>query len=349
MPRAAEPRYWPQRRLWYVMHKGVRRPLHRLGPGETQKGTRHLAMEAYGLLVARMKAEGTWDAGPGESASVATLARRYLEHCQKALAPTSIRCYRMAVRQFVAAHGAMRAEDVKASHAEKLFGSMKIADNSKHLRITIVKAWWAWAVEEGHLARDAMKAAKRPPATPRADVPTPEECRRLLDAEKPRWAQDVLEAIHGTGCRPSEAFRLEAAHVDLAAGCWRLHGKTTRKTGRVREVHFNARVRKILARQMKAHPSGPLFRRPSGKAHLDHASFGEEIIKARIKAGLGPHVTAGAMRHLFATDALERGVSPTTLAALLGHSDISQIMKTYGRLIDRKDHLKAALREIRGE
>ncbi len=349
MPRVAEPRYWPQRRLWYVMHQRTRHVLHRLQPGETERNTKHLAFEAYGVLVAQMKADGTWDAEPGESISVATLARRYLEHCEKVLAPTSFRTYKMVVKQFVAACGPMRAEDVRPSHVERVYASMPICDNSRHLRITIVQAWWKWAVASGYIGKDAVKTAKRPPATPRANVPTPDECRRLLAAEKPRWAQDVLETIHGTGCRPSEVFRLTAADVDLAAGCWRLHGKTTRKTGKLREVHFPSGVRKILVRLLKAHRTGPLFRRPGGASHLDHSSFGEEIIKARLAERLGPHVTAGAMRHLFATDALERGVSPTTLAALLGHADISQIMKTYGRLIDRKDHLKAALKEIRGE
>lgn len=346
--RKAEPRYYPARRQWYVMHKGKRHVLVRLGPGETMQRTRARALEAYADLVAKLKASGAWEVGPGDRISVATMAARYLAHAAKTLAPATLPGYRVAVEAIVAEHGDRPADEIRPEDVEAIHSSRPLSPNSVAVRVAIVRSWWTWAAAKGLIPRDNLAGLRPPRTTPRARIPTPEECRTLLDAEKPRWVQDVLEAVHGTGCRPIEVYRATAADVSLAEGCWRVFGKTTKRTGKLREIHFDAKVRAILVRLMKKYPTGPLFRRPNGVKPLRNSSIDDELVILRPKLGLGSHVTLGSMRHLFATDALEAGVPPATVATLLGHANTNQIARTYGRLIDRKGHLKEALGKIRG-
>jgi len=346
--RKAEPRYYPARRQWYVMHKGRRHVLVRLAPGETGPKTRARALEAFADLVARLKAEGAWDVGPADRISVETMGSRYLAAAAKTLAPSTLKQYEIAVRDACREYGDRPADSLKPSDIEAIYEGSTLSPNTFAVRIVIVRTWWKWAAKHGLIPRDNLAGLRPPRTTPRARIPTPEECRKLLEADKPRWVQDVLEAVHGTGCRPIEVYRATAADVSLAEGCWRVFGKTTKRTGKLREIHFDAKVRAILVRLMKRHPTGPLFRRPNGVKPLRNSSIDDELVILRPKLGLGDHVTLGSMRHLFATDALEAGIPPATVATLLGHSNTTQIARTYGRLIDRKGHLKEALGKIRG-
>ena len=346
--RKAEPRYYTARRQWYVMHKGKRHVLVRLGPGETMQKTRARALEAYADLVSRLKAEGVWEVGPGDRISVATMGARYLAAMEASLAPATLRQYGIAVRDVAGPLGDRPADSLRPADVEAIYAGLTLSPNSSAVRIVIIRTWWRWATRAGLIPRDNLTGLRPPRTSPRSRIPTPEECRLLLDAPKPRWVQDVLEAVHGTGCRPIEVFRATAADVSLEDGCWRVHGKTTRRTGKLREIHFGPKVRAILVRLMRANPSGPLFRRPNGKAHLRNGSLDDAVVAVRESLGLGDHVTLGSMRHLFATDALEAGIPPATVAALLGHTNTTQLTRTYGRLIDRKGHLKEALGKIRG-
>lgn len=346
--RQAEPRYYPARRLWYVMHKGKRYVLVRLGPGETGPRTRAKALEAYADLVARLKADGTWEVGPGDRISVATMGARYLAAAENTLAPSTFKQYEIAVRDVCRACGDRPADSLKPADVEAIYEGSGLSPNTYAVRIVIVRVWWKWATRHGLIPRDGLAGLRPPRTTPRSRIPTPEECRTLLAAEMPGWVRDVMEVVHGTGCRPIEVYRATAADVSLADGYWQVFGKTTRRTGKLREIHFDAKVRAILVRLMKKHPTGPLFRRPNGTKPLRNSSIDDELVILRRKLGLGTHVTLGSMRHLFATDALEAGIPPATVATLLGHSNTTQIARTYGRLIDRKGHLKEALGKIRG-
>lgn len=50
-------------------------------------------------------------------------------------------------------------------------------------------------------------------------------------------------------------------------------------------------------------------------------------------AGL-PHFTLHALRHTFATRALEQGMDPKTLSVLLGHYSVSFTLDTYAHVLD---------------
>lgn len=354
MPRTAEPRYWEQRRLWYVM---VRRPgratserhvLYRLRPGEVKAKTKDAAYKAYVELAEALKRDGEWAPAAGERLGLATFARLYTAHVKEAMARSTYEVYELAMRRFADHYPNLAAEDVKVKHVEDYVATKPWNVNTRANQIGIIRSWWAWGESAGHLPSNPLRKLKIPPSVVRAKIPTVEEGKRLLAASMAGWVRDAIEAIYYTGCRPSEVYRMTAAHVDLEARCWRLPGKTTKRTGKLREVHFPVRIRQILSRLMKKHPTGLLFRNSAG-GPLCNSAMAHHMVRIRKEAGLPDHVTVGSLRHLFATDLLEKGTTPATVASLLGHTSITMVMRTYGRLIDRKDHLKEALDKVRGD
>ncbi len=82
--------------------------------------------------------------------------------------------------------------------------------------------------------------------------------------------------------------------------------------------------------------SGPLLRNLEFKGALARACAAEKL----------PRLTHGALRHLFATHALESGVDASTVALWLRHRDKGAlVMKRYGHI--RQEHSRAMAGRVR--
>src|SRR5262249_14862640 len=78
-----------------------------------------------------------------------------------------------------------------------------------------------------------------------------------------------------------------------------------------------------------------LRRRPDGTySRLSSRAVQDMVLEAAENAGFaGRQVTPHALRHAYATNALRGGMSPLVLQRILGHSDLSQISRTYSHLV----------------
>lgn len=56
-----------------------------------------------------------------------------------------------------------------------------------------------------------------------------------------------------------------------------------------------------------------------------------------------------ALRHAYATDALENGVDVITLSKLMGHTDTRMLATVYARVSARSDHMREAAAKAAGE
>ena len=61
-----------------------------------------------------------------------------------------------------------------------------------------------------------------------------------------------------------------------------------------------------------------------------------------------PNYSLYALRHSWATHALERGVNALTVAVLMGHSDPSMLAKVYQHLSLNPEHLRSQLEKAVG-
>jgi integrase len=138
------------------------------------------------------------------------------------------------------------------------------------------------------------------------------QLREALD-KLPERAGRVLRFIAYTGCRPSEACRLEWRHVHLDAGlCILDEHKTADSTGEPRTIYLTDEAAAIL-RSMRP-TIGPVFTNRFGRAYK---SSGLCSILRR-KGGITPY----QLRHTFAQAASDSGEVPVeVLARLMGHAD----------------------------
>ena len=96
----------------------------------------------------------------------------------------------------------------------------------------------------------------------------------------------------------------------------------------------------VTRRLALKNPEGPIFRNNSGKPWTKNALIQQ---CKRMTKKLGFHVCPYAIRHMFATDAIIRGVDIVTIAELMGHKSLKMLHRIYQHVRKRSDHLRKAL------
>ena len=145
-----------------------------------------------------------------------------------------------------------------------------------------------------------------------------EEAAYLGAARQP--LKDIAVTILDTGLRPDECFRLEVGNLDFTRRTiFNAFGKTRAAK---RKVSMTDRVFEILKRRAMIVKDRYVFwsrwkpDQPIGSVKTAH--------KAAIRrAGIQEYFRLYDLRHTFATRAVTAGVDLPTLAALLGHTNIT--------------------------
>jgi integrase len=194
------------------------------------------------------------------------------------------------------------------------------------------------------------------------DVPSKEEVNRLLGHVRGRWRPFFVTAVF-TGMRASELRGLTWAAVDFEtrvirvrqrADLWGTIGDPKSAAGNrvipMAPTVFNTLREWKLAcpRRSDGGELGLVF--PNGNGNVEsHANIGSRGFAPFQRACFG-EVKYGlhALRHFFASWAIEQGFTPKRLQALLGHSSIQMTFDTYGHLFPslEDDHAKFAAGEL---
>jgi integrase len=194
------------------------------------------------------------------------------------------------------------------------------------------------------------------------DIPSKEEAQAILAAATGRWRPFFVTAIF-TGMRSSELrgltwdavdFGRKVVHVRQRADLWGEIGAPKSHAGD-REIPMAPMVVNALREWKLACPKGELglvFPNGSGKIenHANIANRGFYALQsaaAMVKADGKPKYGLHALRHFFASWAIEREFSPKRVQALLGHSSIQMTFDRYGHLFPslEDDHAKFAAGE----
>jgi len=198
-----------------------------------------------------------------------------------------------------------------------------------------VRAFYAWAVADGHAASDP--AVRLVTAQPGSTLPTAlgaDQARVLVDTARdgaleggPLELRDwvCLELLYATGARVAELVGLDIDDVDLGARLARVVGKGDKE----RMVPFGAPAARAVelwlrtGRPALATPtSGPALLLGRRGARLDQRQVRAVVHGAAARAGvddLAPH----GLRHTAATHLVHGGSDLRTVQEILGHASLA--------------------------
>lgn len=248
--------------------------------------------------------------------------------------------------------------DLARSHAKILASNLKVYDvcdwvlskktwsgSMQSKAKKIVRSLFRWADQMGLVPGspitkiDAGKVAKRRPMLQG-------EYEAILDKVK-RPLRFLLQFMRACGCRPGEAAMAKWTDVNMITREIRLVAhKTAKKTGKPRIIPISDEVRYVLAamhqHKGKRSPENFIFPTRFGKRWSAKA-MSRSFIGARVRAGVDKEVTMHGIRHLYATDAVEKGMNPAVLSRILGHESIETTLRTY---VQPKDNITAWLAQM---
>jgi integrase len=191
------------------------------------------------------------------------------------------------------------------------------------------------------------------------DFPTKGEANRIIDNAEGRWRPLFIVFVF-TGIRSSELrgltwdavdFESRAIHVHQRADAWNEIGAPKSEAGD-RKIPMTPMVVNALRGWKLVCPKGDLglvFPNGAGKIenHANIANRGFYALQIRasiVDAAGGAKYGVHALRHFFASWAIEQGFTAKRLQALLGHASIQMTFDIYGGLFpdDEEDQARFA-------
>jgi len=298
------------------------------------------AFEQYDQLMADRQ-----DLSP--SVPVSLVLAKFLAWAQRRRAEKTYDWYQMHLQSFAAQVGKrLKVATLKPKHVTEWIDKVHqdSSDSTQHGAIRAVQRAFNWAVREGHLSHNPIANAEKPTPTKREVIISEEQFEQMLRMTTDRAETDLLVAMWETGCRPQEIRIVEARHFEEANQRWLFETKNSKGKKIQRVVYLTDKALVITRRLAQQNPKGPIFRNRKG-APWNKGSMRcrfRKFSKLGIK-GLCPTT----IRHSYTTHALARGIDSVTLAAILGHTDVTTLSRHYAHLIKRPDHMQRSVRRAR--
>lgn len=196
-------------------------------------------------------------------------------------------------------------------------------------KISTLKAYYQWLVDEEIIDRNPMKRIK----TPKEQVPLPknlnkEDFDKLRYFEKSPRNQAIFELLASSGMRISEMTALNIHDIDLVNRQIKVIGKGNKE----RIVHFSPVAKFCLSGYLSTRrdTEPALFINKYGK-RLDKRSIEMQIKADAKKAGIHDKVTPHVLRHTFASNLYRNGADIGFISIELGHARPDTTMR-YARL-----------------
>jgi integrase len=307
----------------------------------------------------KAEAEREWHrrmAGQAEvtpTTTVGVILDKFLAWCGKNKAPATkdwYANYLESLREFQPAGladkiGALPWSNLKPYHVDQWISDhcTGLGNNSKNAAARCALRVFNWALKFGYVTCNPIVGIEVAPKRRREVCLTPKQWNKILDSVKVDDPfRDVLLTLRNSGCRPQEVRLVEARHFDPDARAWVFpvdESKAGDKTGRNRVVPLNKTALAITRRLALKYPEGPLFRNTDGTPWTRH-SFNCRC--KRLTEKLGFKFCLYLVRHLYVTESLLRGIDPTTLSIITGHSP-ETMLRVYQHVNQRPEHVRKAV------
>lgn len=263
---------------------------------------------------------------------------------------TTIKTYNSRYKAIAKQLGSMYLDELNVVDIQRAFNNLQSDAQRKTVK-KVLSSMLDKAVEtnliEKNLAKNINtvidKTKKKEPR-----VLTKDEEKLLIKYSSNTIIGNLIIVGLGTGMRQGELRGLQKEDIDFKNNCiyvrrtlccdygFELHEPKT--SAGVRLIPMTPTVRNALINQLnksqknKTQYNQYVFLGRSGKPILPAAikqSMDRIIVQIRKDNPNFKNVTPHAMRHTFATRAIEHGMNPKVLQKILGHSDISMTMNLY--------------------
>ncbi len=339
-----KPFFRTQTKSWYVQINGKQ---HNLG------ADKEIAMQEYGRLIAGRQPVT-------DRTTVVTLLFQFLTWCKEHRAASTHEQYAFYIHRFAKFIGdSLLIEKLTPDHVttwiDKEFAEHD--ENTKRNAIRNVQRAFNWAVKNRKLKASPITGVEKPAYTPRDKIIEPEQWRQLVallnaGSDSGRCFLDILTVMRQTGCRPIEARTVEAKDLDRQNHCFvfergksKGHGKGKKQKAERRIVPLTAEVFGLCEKQALKYPTGPLFRNVKGTPWTSHAIHRR---CKRLNDQLSFSINVYAIRHTWATEAMERGVDVITIAKIMGHKNLNMLLEVYSHVEKKKPYLRQAMEQAIG-
>lgn len=198
-----------------------------------------------------------------------------------------------------------------------------------------IKSFFNWCVYSEIIEKNPflkIKCIKRSPIN--KDVLTELELESLRDACNSKRDLAIIDFLNSTGVRVSELTALKKKDVDFVNGKCEIY---SHKTDTVRNVFLDAKALKHLCDYQtylleKGISTDYVFtseKRTNSKDSLSNGTIEKLLHKLESNISVNKRITVHTFRKTFASRCSKKGISPTTICSLMGHSSFSTTAKYY--------------------
>jgi integrase len=340
MEKRPQPFFRKDRQLWYVQIDGKQ---YNLGAHEEVAWQRY-----HELMAARTKA--TPAIGPSQP--VLAVLEAFMEYLYRERSARTYEFYQRFLKSF---HRSIPAnlivEQLLPAHVtDWLAGHTSWSPSTRHGAVHAVERAFRRAEREGRIERSPVANAEAPSPTRREAVISPGQWPHVLGAATDQEFRDLLTFLWETGARPQEASHVEARHFEEPHSRIVFPASESKGKKFPRVIYLTPAALEVVKRLCWRWPEGKLSRMPDGRPWTRNAircRFRRQRVNGRVKFKV-PGLCCYAIRHSYATNALQRGVDPITLVVLMGHADASMIAKVCQHLTANPGFLLDAARRAKG-
>lgn len=248
--------------------------------------------------------------------------------------------------------------EIKTWAAELLAEELSPASVQRHLAL-LSASLTAAADAEIIQANPALRLNLGLVSNPSERVLNRQEQHELFDALPTDFDAALAASLLGTGARWGEAIALTAPHFTTHGvrirNAWDHRNRALKqytKGKQRRTVPIAPWLEEVVQPLLERHPTGFLFR-GDGKQPVDYSNWHKRVWAPTIEKlgfnqrGHDDNVTIHTLRHTYATEQLDAGLTLAEIATLLGHSNIATTERYAHRRPTVRPEAQTAVRDPR--